>query len=1021
MDEFLNDEQLKRLFDRNLPKQPLPPDMAERLLRRVNAEVQATYTPQQRPQPLARQMAQRRTPTQNPPVPLVTPVVKSSGRSWIFSSSPSTWLTFVGTVAAAVMLAVLFSRTSLLNPITTRVFPVETATSVALGQPSSPSQVPSEVQETPTSDSEGAVVESSATPTPETSSEPTVASSAPLANSNVATETQAASTLSPTPRSTAKAANGGGGTPTSRTATPTQSSAGASSVGPTKATATSTPTPAKRNGTPANGRTPTATNAPGQTSIPGGETGRTATPTPRSTRTTTGSGGTSPTPTSAQASLAGDEGTEAAEVQGTPTRTQSNVPTATPTPTVRIHSINSTSTATRTPTPTRAIHFEPRVTVTPTRIPGDLTKIPPTSTPVPTRTPTRTATATSVPYVASTATTAPTRVPTRTATRTATATDVPTDKPTNTPVPTRTPTRITVPAVVPTNTPTDTPVPTSTYTRRPTSTPSETPTATRTATPEPTDTRTATPTDTPTDTATATLTPTATDSPPTVGTLYLNPEEDTDAAGDISSVVYDADGDTIRLVSITPPLRGTATTSGNRIFYRPNDDFSGPDSFSYTVSVGGRQYQGTVQVDVSPINDPPIARSLSANVPQDTEWTLSPLSNASDVDNDKLSLSGFESPAHGTATQSGDNIIYKPNPGYVGADQITFRISDGSEQAESTIDLNVFPVNHPPIANDVSVAIKEGTGVEVNVLQFASDPDKDALKVTGIENPANGTASFNDTSVSYTPNPGFSGIDAILFTISDGQKPASAKLQITVLPNHAVEGHVDDISVNEDAPEGVSFDPLKGLVDPDSDPISVIVASLTQPEHGTATWNNGQIVYRPTTDFFGNDKVKYQVTDGKLTTNVEVNVTVLPQNDAPTALPTSVSLNQDTPSTIDIAPLVHDIDGDSLSVGVAAPPTHGQLTLDGSTFTYVPEANYSGDDSFTYSVNDGSGPATALVSISVLPVATPTPTDTPTDTPTATQASITPTDVATPIDTTVPTPENFASPTSINGEGGAGE
>src|SRR5262249_7594571 len=51
-----------------------------------------------------------------------------------------------------------------------------------------------------------------------------------------------------------------------------------------------------------------------------------------------------------------------------------------------------------------------------------------------------------------------------------------------------------------------------------------------------------------------------------------------------------------------------------------------------------------------------------------------------------------------------------------------------------------------------------------------------------------------------------------------------------------------------------------------------------------------------------------------------------------------------------------DADGDPLAAALLSGPAHGTLTLnlDGS-FSYTPDANYSGADSFTYSVTDGHG------------------------------------------------------------------
>jgi VCBS repeat-containing protein len=94
---------------------------------------------------------------------------------------------------------------------------------------------------------------------------------------------------------------------------------------------------------------------------------------------------------------------------------------------------------------------------------------------------------------------------------------------------------------------------------------------------------------------------------------------------------------------------------------------------------------------------------------------------------------------------------------------------------------------------------------------------------------------------------------------------------------------------------------------------------------------------------------------------------------APAAVADTYSTTEDVALTVNAPGVLSndsDVDGDALSAVKVADPTHGALTLnaDGS-FTYTPDANFNGTDSFTYEAN-GAGTASnaASVTITVTPV-----------------------------------------------------
>jgi VCBS repeat-containing protein len=124
----------------------------------------------------------------------------------------------------------------------------------------------------------------------------------------------------------------------------------------------------------------------------------------------------------------------------------------------------------------------------------------------------------------------------------------------------------------------------------------------------------------------------------------------------------------------------------------------------------------------------------------------------------------------------------------------------------------------------------------------------------------------------------------------------------------------------------------------------------------------------------GSDSFSYTISDGHggIATGI-VSVTITAVDDAPTGSDDAYTTNEDTTLTI-AAPGVlgndSDVDGNPLTAILVSGPGHGTLTLNSNgSFSYSPNADYKGPDSFSYKANDGSlNSNTATVSITVNPV-----------------------------------------------------
>jgi VCBS repeat-containing protein len=146
---------------------------------------------------------------------------------------------------------------------------------------------------------------------------------------------------------------------------------------------------------------------------------------------------------------------------------------------------------------------------------------------------------------------------------------------------------------------------------------------------------------------------------------------------------------------------------------------------------------------------------------------------------------------------------------------------------------------------------------------------------------------------------------------------------------------------------------------------------VTGPAHGTLTLNaNGTFSYTHDGSETTSDSFTYRANDGTVNGNiVTVNIGVTPMNDAPLSSNQSLTTPEDTPLNGSI--LATDSDGGALTYAVTGNATNGSVSLDPSTgaFTYTPNANYNGSDSFVVTISDGNGGSTtSTINVGVTPL-----------------------------------------------------
>ena len=317
---------------------------------------------------------------------------------------------------------------------------------------------------------------------------------------------------------------------------------------------------------------------------------------------------------------------------------------------------------------------------------------------------------------------------------------------------------------------------------------------------------------------------------------------------------------------------------------------------------------------------------------------------ASDVDNTSLTYTVVAQAGHGSVTLNQDgSFSYTPNANYFGSDSFTWKVNDGSLDSNvATVNLTVNGVNDRPVVVESTTTGDEDTTITGTLA--ASDADGDTLVYTLVTQAFHGTVTLNqDGSFSYTPNGNYSGNDSFVFRVSDGHSVASASGFLRVSPvNDAPVAQNGSASGDEDTTIAGT------VVASDIESTSLTYAVVDQPSHGSVTLNqDGSFSYTPNGNYSGNDSFTWKVNDGTLDSNVAtVDLTINPVNDAPTAQNGSASGDEDT--TITGTVTVEDLDGDPLSYIVVTQPSHGSITLNqDGTFSYTPNGEYGGSDSFS--------------------------------------------------------------------------
>ncbi|HAS6495881.1 TPA: tandem-95 repeat protein, partial [Vibrio parahaemolyticus] len=444
---------------------------------------------------------------------------------------------------------------------------------------------------------------------------------------------------------------------------------------------------------------------------------------------------------------------------------------------------------------------------------------------------------------------------------------------------------------------------------------------------------------------------------------------------------FEGDDKVVSLDAENGPKNGTVIVNNDgTVTYTPDDNYVGEDTFTYIVTSDGVSESTTVNVDVTPVNDAPVAKDDIATTQEDTAVTIDVLPNDTDVDGDKLSIESASVPKEqGTVEVVNGKLVFTPAENFNGDAEITYTVTDGQLTDEAKVTVTVNPVNDAPtIKVDAVESITEdavSTDTVVATLTVRdTDTPEDQLTIS-LENNSNGYFVLVGNEVKLTQ----AGVDAvnndalnlkdltISASVSDGVNPTASDSDSLIVNrvNDAptVENAIADQELSEDFAT-YTID----LNDAFKDSDSALNFSVSGNSNVLVSIENGIATISPTADWNGSETLTFTATDPSgESISQTVNFTVAPVADIVADKATVV---EDTPTIIKV--LGNDTfegDGKVVSLDANNGPANGTVSVnpDGSV-TYTPNDNYVGKDTFTYVVTSGGVSESTTVTVNVTPV-----------------------------------------------------
>ncbi len=392
--------------------------------------------------------------------------------------------------------------------------------------------------------------------------------------------------------------------------------------------------------------------------------------------------------------------------------------------------------------------------------------------------------------------------------------------------------------------------------------------------------------------------------------------------------------------------------------YTPNFGFTGLDMFDYILCDGGMPQTcdtATVQIIVQPDI---IAVNDNFDVEFNSNFGGTVVSNDNHSAGINVVYSVSQNVSNGTLVLNFDGtFMYMPINGFVGIDSFQYNLCDTGMPQTCSLATVYLNVSSSIFAVDDSFTATSNTPFESTVIPNDIIPNGISTTTTHVVNPVNGTLIIqSDGDFTYIPNSGFVGVDSFYYRLCDNAFPFpcdTALVTLNILPQLTA---VNDTFV-------VNFNNIFSGIVVDNDTwdtnIPTTVTMISNPSDGTVMMNaDGTFDYIPNNNYLGPDEFTYQICYDTNPVVCETAIVTLNIQAIVAAIDDDISITQNSTASGNVT----DNDfpsngGETVTLVPNSGPNNGTVTLNiDGTYTYIPNANFTGIDSFQYEFCNSENP-----------------------------------------------------------------